>query len=191
MSQDVVLTQMKAQYLTVGQCPQILKGIFMIFLPTKIIFIVCVIFVLISVQFIVSQSRSQPCHTVTITPILTVLIIIIIFSSSISINLSSALSLSLSSALLSLYGHCLFRHHYQYFHCYHHLHHYYSHYYYVAAITWNKISDTLRSLSTLSAYKKAVRQLRFQLILYDIYVLLSNWAFYCKQLCHVILGFIL
>ena len=32
---------------------------------------------------------------------------------------------------------------------------------YLAAITWNKISDTLRSLSTLSAYKKAVRQLRF------------------------------
>ena len=32
---------------------------------------------------------------------------------------------------------------------------------YLAAITWNKISDTLRSLSTLSAFKKAVRQLRF------------------------------
>ena len=99
----------------------------MIFLPTKIIFIVCVIFVLISVQFIVSQSHSQPCHTVTITPILTVLIIIIIFSSSISINLSSALSLSLSSALLSLYGHCLFQHHYQHYHCYHHLHHNHDH----------------------------------------------------------------
>ena len=28
-------------------------------------------------------------------------------------------------------------------------------------ITWNKISDTPRSLSTLSAFKKAVRQLRF------------------------------
>ena len=37
---------------------------------------------------------------------------------------------------------------------------------YLAAITWNKISDTLRSLSTLSAFKKAVRQLRFQLILF-------------------------
>ena len=32
---------------------------------------------------------------------------------------------------------------------------------YLAAITWNKISDTLTSLSTLSAFKKAVRQLRF------------------------------
>ena len=32
---------------------------------------------------------------------------------------------------------------------------------YFAAITWNEISDTLRSLSTLSAFKKAVRQLRF------------------------------
>ena len=32
---------------------------------------------------------------------------------------------------------------------------------YLAAITWNKISDTLRFLSTLSAFKKAVRQLRF------------------------------
>ena len=32
---------------------------------------------------------------------------------------------------------------------------------YLAAITWNKISDTLRSLSTLSAFKKAVPQLRF------------------------------
>ena len=32
---------------------------------------------------------------------------------------------------------------------------------YFAATTWNKISDTLRSLSTLSAFKKAVRQLRF------------------------------
>ena len=32
---------------------------------------------------------------------------------------------------------------------------------YLAAITWNKISDTLRSLRTLSAFKKAVRQLRF------------------------------
>ena len=32
---------------------------------------------------------------------------------------------------------------------------------YLAAITWNKISDTLRSQSTLSAFKKAVRQLRF------------------------------
>ena len=32
---------------------------------------------------------------------------------------------------------------------------------YLVAITWNKISDTLRSLSTLSAFKKAVRQLRF------------------------------
>ena len=32
---------------------------------------------------------------------------------------------------------------------------------YLAAITWNKISDTLRSLSTLSAFKKVVRQLRF------------------------------
>ena len=32
---------------------------------------------------------------------------------------------------------------------------------YSAAITWNKMSDTLRSLSTLSAFKKAVRQLRF------------------------------
>ena len=28
---------------------------------------------------------------------------------------------------------------------------------YLAAITWNKISDTLRSLSTLSAFKKAVQ----------------------------------
>ena len=62
---------------------------------------------------------------------------------------------------------------------------------YLAAITWNKISDTLRSLSTLSAFKKAVRQLRFQLILYNIYVLLNNLAFYFKQLCYVILGFIL
>ena len=87
MSQDVGLTQMKEQYLTVGQCPQILKGIFMIFPPTKIIFIVCVIFVLISVQFIFSKSHSQSCHTIIITPILTVLIIIIIFSSSISINI--------------------------------------------------------------------------------------------------------
>ena len=32
---------------------------------------------------------------------------------------------------------------------------------YLAAITWNEISDTLRALSTLSAFKKAVRQLRF------------------------------
>ena len=32
---------------------------------------------------------------------------------------------------------------------------------YLAAITWNKISDTVRSLSTLSDFKKAVRQLRF------------------------------
>ena len=32
---------------------------------------------------------------------------------------------------------------------------------YLAAITWNKISDTLRSLGTLSAFKKAVLQLRF------------------------------
>ena len=32
---------------------------------------------------------------------------------------------------------------------------------YLAAITWNKICDTLRSLSTLLAFKKAVRQLRF------------------------------
>ena len=31
----------------------------------------------------------------------------------------------------------------------------------LAAITWNKISDTLRSLSTLSAFKKALRRLRF------------------------------
>ena len=30
---------------------------------------------------------------------------------------------------------------------------------YLAAITWNKISDTLRSQSTLSAFKKAVRQM--------------------------------
>ena len=32
---------------------------------------------------------------------------------------------------------------------------------YLAAITWNKISDTLRSVSALSAFKKAVHQLRF------------------------------
>ena len=32
---------------------------------------------------------------------------------------------------------------------------------YLAAITWKKISDTLRSLSTLLAFKQAVRQLRF------------------------------
>ena len=32
---------------------------------------------------------------------------------------------------------------------------------YLAAITWNKISDTLRTLSTLSAFKKAVQQRRF------------------------------
>ena len=32
---------------------------------------------------------------------------------------------------------------------------------YLTAITWNNFSDTLRSLSTLSAFKKAVRQLRF------------------------------
>ena len=32
---------------------------------------------------------------------------------------------------------------------------------YLAAITWNKISDILRSLSSLSVFKKAVRQLRF------------------------------
>ena len=32
---------------------------------------------------------------------------------------------------------------------------------YLAAITWNKISDTLRSLTTLSAFKKAVRQQKF------------------------------
>ena len=32
---------------------------------------------------------------------------------------------------------------------------------YSAAITWNKISDTLRSLTTLSAFRKAVRELRF------------------------------
>ena len=31
---------------------------------------------------------------------------------------------------------------------------------YLAAITWNKISDALRSLSTLLAFQKAVRQLR-------------------------------
>ena len=31
----------------------------------------------------------------------------------------------------------------------------------LAAITWNKISDTLRFLSTLSAFKKAVRQQKF------------------------------
>ena len=43
---------------------------------------------------------------------------------------------------------------------------------YLAAITRNKISDTLRSLSTLSACKKAVRQLMFSLILNNIYILL-------------------
>ena len=43
---------------------------------------------------------------------------------------------------------------------------------YLAAITWNKISDTLRSLSTLSACKKVVRQLMFSLILNNIYILL-------------------
>ena len=32
---------------------------------------------------------------------------------------------------------------------------------YLVAITWNKISDTLRSLSSLSVFKKPVRQLRF------------------------------
>ena len=32
---------------------------------------------------------------------------------------------------------------------------------YLATVTWNKISGTLRSLSTLLAFKKAVRQLRF------------------------------
>ena len=32
---------------------------------------------------------------------------------------------------------------------------------YLAAITWNKISDILRSLTSLSVFKKAVRQLRF------------------------------
>ena len=32
---------------------------------------------------------------------------------------------------------------------------------YLAAITWNKISDTLRSISILSAFKRAIRQLRF------------------------------
>ena len=32
---------------------------------------------------------------------------------------------------------------------------------YLAAITWNKVSDTLRSLSSLSVFRKAVRQLRF------------------------------
>ena len=36
---------------------------------------------------------------------------------------------------------------------------------YLAAITWNKISDTLRSLIILSAFNKEVRQLRFWLIL--------------------------
>ena len=32
---------------------------------------------------------------------------------------------------------------------------------YLVAITWNKISVNLRSLSSLSVFKKAVRQLRF------------------------------
>ena len=32
---------------------------------------------------------------------------------------------------------------------------------YLAAITWKKISDTLRSLTTLPGFKKEVRQLRF------------------------------
>ena len=32
---------------------------------------------------------------------------------------------------------------------------------YLAAVIWNKISDTLRSLSTLSAFKKAVHRPRF------------------------------
>ena len=32
---------------------------------------------------------------------------------------------------------------------------------YLAANTWNKISDTLRSLTTLSAFRKAVRELSF------------------------------
>ena len=32
---------------------------------------------------------------------------------------------------------------------------------YLAAVTWNKISDTWRSLSTLSAFKKAVHRPRF------------------------------
>ena len=32
---------------------------------------------------------------------------------------------------------------------------------YLEAITWNKISDTLRYLNTLSAFTKVVRQLRF------------------------------
>ena len=32
---------------------------------------------------------------------------------------------------------------------------------YLAAITWNKISDILRSLRSLLVFKKAVRQLRF------------------------------
>ena len=32
---------------------------------------------------------------------------------------------------------------------------------YLVAITWKKISDTIRSLSTLPAFEKAVRQLRF------------------------------
>ena len=32
---------------------------------------------------------------------------------------------------------------------------------YLVAITWNKVSDTLRSLSTLSTFEKSVRQLRF------------------------------
>ena len=32
---------------------------------------------------------------------------------------------------------------------------------YLAAITWNNISDTLRSIRILSAFENAVRQLRF------------------------------
>ena len=32
---------------------------------------------------------------------------------------------------------------------------------YLVAITWKKISDTIRSLSTLPAFEKALRQLRF------------------------------
>ena len=40
---------------------------------------------------------------------------------------------------------------------------------YLAAITWNKISNTLRSLSTLSAFNKAIRQLIIISIIFIFY----------------------
>ena len=47
---------------------------------------------------------------------------------------------------------------------------------YLAAITWNKISDTLRAIRILSAFKKAVLDL--PIFLYYLIFLFSFFAFF-------------